>query len=52
MADGVTEGHAKLFTSPQGKLLGVAIAGVHAGELIHDHVLTLTKGSERRISPL
>lgn len=44
VADGATEGRAKLITSPPGKLLGVAIAGAHAGELIHEYVLAIDRG--------
>lgn len=43
-ADGSTEGFAKIVTSPKGKLLGAAIVGAHAGELIHEYVLAIAKG--------
>jgi len=43
-ADGTTEGFAKIITSPKGKLLGAAIVGPHAGELIHEYVLAIAKG--------
>ena len=33
-AEGETEGFAKIVTDPKGKLLGAAIVGPHAGELI------------------
>lgn len=42
--DGATTGCAKIITSPRGKLLGAAIVGPHAGELIHEYVLALAKG--------
>jgi pyruvate/2-oxoglutarate dehydrogenase complex dihydrolipoamide dehydrogenase (E3) component len=42
--DGTTVGRAKILTSPKGKLLGAALAGPHAGELIHEYVLALAKG--------
>lgn len=42
--DGIDAGLAKIITSPKGKLLGAAIAGVNAGELIHEYVLALAKG--------
>ncbi len=43
-ADGTSEGFAKIITSPKGKLLGAAIVGPHAGELIHEYVLAIAKG--------
>jgi len=43
-ADGTTQGFAKIITSPKGKLLGAAIVGPHAGELIHEYVLAIAKG--------
>ncbi len=43
-ADGTTEGFAKIITTPKGKLLGAAIVGPHAGELIHEYVLAIAKG--------
>jgi len=42
--DGYTEGFAKIITNPKGKLLGAAIVGPHAGELIHEYVLAIAKG--------
>jgi pyruvate/2-oxoglutarate dehydrogenase complex dihydrolipoamide dehydrogenase (E3) component len=42
--DGETEGLAKIITDPKGKLLGAAIVGPHAGELIHEYVLAIAKG--------
>ena len=43
-ADGETEGFAKLVTDPRGKLLGAAIVGPHAGELIAECTLALSRG--------
>jgi pyruvate/2-oxoglutarate dehydrogenase complex dihydrolipoamide dehydrogenase (E3) component len=43
-AEGETEGFAKLVTSPKGRILGAAIVGPHAGELIAEYALALTKG--------
>jgi pyruvate/2-oxoglutarate dehydrogenase complex dihydrolipoamide dehydrogenase (E3) component len=43
-AEGETEGFAKLLTDPSGRLLGAAIVGPHAGELIAEAVLAITKG--------
>ncbi len=43
-ADGATDGFAKIITNPKGKLLGAAIVGSHAGELIHEYVLAIAKG--------
>ena len=42
-ADGDTEGFAKIITDPKGVILGSAIAGAHAGELIHEYVLAIAK---------
>lgn len=44
MAEGETEGKIKLLTSPAGKMLGCQIIGAHAGELIHEWVLSLSGG--------
>lgn len=44
VADGTVEGRAKLVVAPNGKLLGAALCGPHAGELIHEYVLALAKG--------
>ena len=41
--DGVTHGRAKIITDPKGRLLGAALVGAHAGELIHEYVLALSK---------
>lgn len=43
-AVGATTGHAKVITTPRGRLLGAALVGLHAGELIHEYVLALAKG--------
>ena len=42
-AEGETEGFAKMITDPKGVILGAAIAGPHAGELIHEYVLAIAK---------
>jgi pyruvate/2-oxoglutarate dehydrogenase complex dihydrolipoamide dehydrogenase (E3) component len=42
--EGETEGFAKLVTNPRGKLLGAAIVGAHAGELIAECVLAIGRG--------
>jgi pyruvate/2-oxoglutarate dehydrogenase complex dihydrolipoamide dehydrogenase (E3) component len=41
--DGATAGFAKIITTPKGKLLGAALVGPQAGELIHEYVLALSK---------
>ncbi len=43
-ADGETEGFAKLVTDSRGRILGAAIVGPHAGELIAEYGLAVTKG--------
>ena len=43
-AEGETEGFAKIVTDLKGKLLGAAIVGPHAGELIAEYALALTTG--------
>jgi pyruvate/2-oxoglutarate dehydrogenase complex dihydrolipoamide dehydrogenase (E3) component len=43
-AEGEIEGMAKLVTSPRGKLLGAAIVGPHAGELIAECVMAIGNG--------
>jgi len=43
-AEGETEGFAKVVTDPKGKILGAAIVGPHAGEIIHEYVLAVNKG--------
>lgn len=40
--DGATVGHAKTLTDRTGRLLGAALVGPRAGELIHEYVLALT----------
>ncbi len=42
-AEGETDGFAKIITDPKGVVLGAAIAGAHAGELIHEYVLAIAK---------
>ncbi len=42
--EGETEGFAKVITTPKGKILGAAIVGPHAGEVIHEYVLAVNKG--------
>lgn len=42
--DAEPEGLAKIVTTPRGRLLGAAIAGPQAGELIHEYVLAIKKG--------
>lgn len=44
VADASTEGRAKLVVAPNGRLLGATLCGPHAGELIHEYVLALSKG--------
>lgn len=41
--DGATEGFAKIITDHKGKLLGAAVVGAHAGEVIHEYVLALAR---------
>ena len=41
--DGETAGFAKILTDPGGRLLGAAIVGAAAGELIHEYALALAK---------
>ncbi len=43
ITDGETTGFAKIITAPNGKLLGAAIVGPNAGELIHEYVLALSR---------
>lgn len=42
--DGQTAGFAKLITAPDGTILGAGIVGPHAGELIAELGLAVTKG--------
>lgn len=44
VADGCSEGFAKILTDRRGRLLGAAIVGTHAGELIHEYALALNRG--------
>ncbi|MGZ4960089.1 MAG: dihydrolipoyl dehydrogenase family protein [Methylomonas sp.] len=44
VAEGETQGLAKIVTTKRGKLLGACIVGPHAGELISEYVLAITKG--------
>jgi pyruvate/2-oxoglutarate dehydrogenase complex dihydrolipoamide dehydrogenase (E3) component len=43
-AEGETEGFAKVVTDPRGKLLGAGIVSPHAGELIAEYALAITRG--------
>jgi pyruvate/2-oxoglutarate dehydrogenase complex dihydrolipoamide dehydrogenase (E3) component len=43
-AEAATGGHVKAVVTPGGRILGCAIAGAHAGELIMPWVLAMTKG--------
>jgi pyruvate/2-oxoglutarate dehydrogenase complex dihydrolipoamide dehydrogenase (E3) component len=43
-AESETEGCAKLVTDPKGRILGAAIVGAHAGELIAEYALAIAKG--------
>ena len=43
-AEDEMEGFAKLVTDPHGKIIGAAIVGAHAGELIAECVLAMSKG--------
>ncbi|MEO5766248.1 MAG: hypothetical protein ABIR52_13160 [Casimicrobiaceae bacterium] len=43
-AEDEAEGFAKLVTDTRGRLLGAAIVGAHAGELIAECVLAMSKG--------
>ena len=42
--EGETEGFAKIVTDPRGKLLGAGIVAPHAGELIAEYALAITRG--------
>ncbi|WP_421703075.1 dihydrolipoyl dehydrogenase [Aliiroseovarius sp.] len=44
-ASGETDGAVKVLASPDGKLLGAHICGAHAGDLIAELVLAMTKGA-------
>jgi pyruvate/2-oxoglutarate dehydrogenase complex dihydrolipoamide dehydrogenase (E3) component len=43
ITDADTAGFAKIITDLKGKLLGATLVGPHAGELIHEYVLALSK---------
>ncbi|MGX2041913.1 dihydrolipoyl dehydrogenase family protein [Methylocaldum sp. MU1018] len=43
VTDDQATGRAKLVTTPRGHILGAAIAGARAGELIHEYVLAMRK---------
>lgn len=43
ITDGEGAGMAKILAAPNGRLLGAAIAGPSAGELIHEYVLALSR---------
>ncbi len=43
-AEGETEGLAKIVTDPKGRILGAALVGAHAGEIIHEYLLAIAKG--------
>lgn len=43
-AEGETAGHVKAIVTPRGRILGCAILGPHAGELIMPWVLAMTRG--------
>ncbi len=42
-AEGETDGKAKIITNLKGKLLGAALVGPNAGELIHEYTLAIAK---------
>ncbi|HDP26321.1 MAG TPA: NAD(P)/FAD-dependent oxidoreductase [Deltaproteobacteria bacterium] len=44
LAEGEHIGKIKILVSPKGKLLGCQIIGAHAGELIHEWILTMNAG--------
>jgi pyruvate/2-oxoglutarate dehydrogenase complex dihydrolipoamide dehydrogenase (E3) component len=44
IAEGTSDGMAKIITNPKGKLLGACIVGPHAGELIAEYVLAISQG--------
>ena len=43
IADNATEGMAKIIAAPNGRVLGAAIVGPNAGELIHEYALAMSK---------
>ena len=42
-AEAETEGFAKVITDPKGTILGAAIVGPHAGDVIHEYVLAVNR---------
>lgn len=44
ITDGHSQGFIKVLTKPNGKLLGAAIVGPHAGELIAEYALAMSAG--------
>ena len=50
-AEGETEGFAKIVTTPSGKLLGAAIVGLHAGELLAEYGLAVAEGMNAKKLP-
>ncbi|MGH8505507.1 MAG: dihydrolipoyl dehydrogenase family protein, partial [Terriglobia bacterium] len=44
LTDGETVGFAKILTGRRGRILGAAIVGPHAGELINEFALAITHG--------
>lgn len=46
LAEGEPEGKIKMLVSPKGELLGCQIIGCHAGELIHEWVLSMAGGTK------
>jgi pyruvate/2-oxoglutarate dehydrogenase complex dihydrolipoamide dehydrogenase (E3) component len=44
--DGHTAGFAKFVTDPRGRLLGAAIVGTHAGELLPEAVLAMSRAMD------
>jgi pyruvate/2-oxoglutarate dehydrogenase complex dihydrolipoamide dehydrogenase (E3) component len=48
IAEGATDGFAKLITDRKGRILGVGIVGDGADELIHPWVLALAQGVKLR----
>lgn len=44
LAEGETQGHIKILVTPKGRFLGARIVGPHAGELIHEWILSISSG--------
>jgi pyruvate/2-oxoglutarate dehydrogenase complex dihydrolipoamide dehydrogenase (E3) component len=44
ITEGETRGEAKVFADSRGKILGVSILGVHAGEMIGEYALAMRNG--------